>query len=479
MQDTFNEKLYAKRTKIIAAFLVAAFVGLLNETALNMAFVELGRDFNEETSTIQWLTTGYLLTLGILVPISSLFMQRFTTRQLFVASLSLSIVGTFIAAISPTFIVLLLGRIVQAMGTAIILPLMTQVVLMVYPISKRGAAMGKIGLVIVFAPAIGPTIAGFILADLTWHFIFWFCLPLLVAALILGVKFIENVSETRQVKFHIPSIILSTIAFGGIVYGFSISGEAGTFMDPIVLTSLIVGVVALIIFSMMQLKMEQPMLNFRVFKYPMYVLGLVIVMAAMLVILSTMVMLPIYLQNILLLTPVIAGLILLPGGVVNAFFSLISGNLFDKYGPKGIVPIGLALAVIALFVLRTIDAETSQFLIIAMHIILLIGLSLVMMPASTNGLNQLPPSLYPDGSAVMNTLQQVAGAVGTAIAVTIMSITVANQVNAMGEAGAVQGSIDGIQNAITFGLAMAIIALIASFFLKNVRQEQEKQQQNK
>ena len=169
MKEQFNERLYEKRTQIIASFLVAAFIGLFNETALNMAFVQLGNDFGKDTSTIQWLTTGYLLTLGVLVPISSILMQKFTTRQLFTASLLFSIAGTLIAALSPVFEVLFVGRIVQAIGTAIILPLMTQVVLMVYPMSKRGAAMGKIGLVIVFAPAIGPTIAGFILSDLTWH----------------------------------------------------------------------------------------------------------------------------------------------------------------------------------------------------------------------------------------------------------------------------------------------------------------------
>lgn len=467
MEQHFNEQLYAKRTKIIAAFLVAAFIGLFNETALNMAFVELSRDFDAPTSTIQWLTTGYLLTLGVLVPISSLFMQRFTTRQLFITSLLFSISGTIIAALSPTFAVLLIGRIVQAIGTAIILPLMTQVVLMVYPISKRGAAMGKIGLVIVFAPAIGPTVAGFILADLTWHFIFWICVPFLLIALALGVKFIENVSETRPVKFHIPSIVLSTIAFGGIVYGFSISGELGTFFNMEVILAVGIGALALIMFSVMQLKMAQPMLNLRVFQYPMYVFGLIIVMAVMLVILSTMVMLPIYLQNILLLTPVFAGLVLLPGGVINAFMSVVSGNLFDKFGPRVMVPGGLALAVAALFVLRTIDANTSPYLIVAMHIVLFVGISLVMMPASTNGLNQLPPSLYPDGSAVMNTLQQVAGAVGTAIAVTIMSITMANNSNDP------LAAVNGVQNAITFGLVLAIIAFVVSLFLKNVRKEQQ------
>lgn len=473
MEEAFNAKLYEKRTKIISAFLIAAFIGLFNETALNMAFVELGRDFGKATSTIQWLTTGYLLTLGILVPISSLFMQRYTTRQLFVASLSFSILGTVVAAIAPTFSILLVGRIIQAIGTAIILPLLTQVVLMVYPISKRGAAMGKIGLVIVFSPAIGPTIAGVVLSKLTWHYIFWISLPFLIIALLIGIKFIENVSETKAIKFHIPSILLSTFAFGGIVYGFSISGEAGTFNDPKVIVSLLIGLVALALFSVMQLKMKQPMLNLYVFKYPMYVIGLAMAMSGMLVVLSTMVMLPIYLQNVLLLAPVVAGLLLLPGGVINALFSLVAGNLFDKFGPKAIVPIGLAIGTVALIFLRMIDENTSPVLIVAMHIILFIGMSLVMMPSTTNGLNQLPPSLYPDGSAVMNTLQQVAGAIGTAVAVTIMSITVASQVNANGEAGAKQGAIEGIQNSITFGMIIAIVAFIISLFLKDVLKEKK------
>ncbi|OCS91645.1 MDR family MFS transporter [Caryophanon latum] len=471
MKEQFNERLYEKRTQIIASFLVAAFIGLFNETALNMAFVQLGNDFGKDTSTIQWLTTGYLLTLGVLVPISSILMQKFTTRQLFTASLLFSIAGTLIAALSPVFEVLFVGRIVQAIGTAIILPLMTQVVLMVYPMSKRGAAMGKIGLVIVFAPAIGPTIAGFILSDLTWHYIFWICIPFLIIALLMGLKFIENVSETRPVKFHIPSILLSTIAFGGIVYGFSISGSLGTFFDAEVLVAVGVGIAALIAFSVMQMKMEQPMLNLRVFQYPMFVLGLGIVMSVMLIILSTMVMLPIYLQNVMLLTTVVAGLVLLPGGVINAFMSVVSGNLFDRFGPRVMVPIGLGFAIVALFFLRGIDAETSAYFIVALHIVLFIGISLVMMPASTNGLNQLPPALYPDGSAVMNTLQQVAGAVGTAIAVTIMSITVANATRDGGIEAAGQGAIEGIQNAITFGLVLAIIGFILSLFLKNVRQQ--------
>lgn len=464
--------LYGQRIKIISAFLIATFIGLFNETALNMAFVQLIADFNSDAPTIQWLTTGYLLTLGVLVPISGILMQRFTTRQLFVASLVFSIVGTIISAISPTFIILLLGRIIQAAGTAIILPVMMQVVLLIYPINKRGAAMGKIGLVIIFAPAIGPTIAGLVIDQLSWHFIFWLSLPFLVFSLLFGLRFIQNVSEVKIVKFDILSIVLSTIGFGGIVYGFSISGKLGTFISIEVLVSISIGLLSLVLFGFRQMKMEQPMLNLRVFTFRMYNMGVAIIVICMMMILSTMVLLPIYLQNILLLTPVIAGLALLPAGVINAFMSVLAGNMFDRFGPRVMVPGGLFMSMFALFALRTIDGTTSIYFIIAFHIIMFVGITLTMMPAQTNGLNELPKQLYPDGTAIMNTLQQVAGAIGTAVAITIMSISTANYVNANGNTVATQleGSIQGVQNSITFGLIISIIGFVLSLLLRNVRQ---------
>lgn len=468
-----RQKLYEQRNKIIAAFLVAAFIGLFNETALNMAFAQLIIDFKTDAPTVQWLTTGYLLTLGILVPISGILMQRFTTKQLFNVSLLFSIIGTLVSAISPVFSLLLIGRIIQAVGTAIILPLMMQVILMVYPINQRGAAMGKIGLVIIFAPAIGPTIAGFVMEHLSWHYIFWISLPFLIISLVLGLMFVQNVSEVRPVKFDLLSIILSTIGFGGVVYGFSISGKLGTFFTAEVIGSIIVGAIGILLFCIRQLKLEQPMLNLKVFTFPMYTIGIIMVILVHMTILATMVLLPIYLQNILLLAPMIAGLALLPGGVINAFMAVISGHIFDRFGPRVMVPIGLLIEIVALFALRTIDAGTSVYFIMTFHILMFIGVSLTSMPAQTNGLNQLPQNLYPDGSAFMNTLQQVAGAVGTAVSITIMSISTASFVttNGITAENEFKGSILGVQHALTFALALAIIALVLSFFIKRIQED--------
>ncbi|MEI2342272.1 MFS transporter, partial [Priestia megaterium] len=241
-----------KTTPIIASFLIAGFIGLFSETALNMALKDLISGFGIHETTAQWLTTGYLLTLGILVPISGFILQRFTTRQLFITSLISSIIGTFIAAIAPTFGVLMLARVVQAIGTALLLPLMFNTILVIIPPHKRGRSMGIIGLVIMFAPAVGPTVSGLILKTLTWHWIFWISLPLLVAALIFGAFFMQNVTTPTKPKIDIVSVVLSTIGFGGIVFGFSSAGEGGGWGSLQVVLALVIGVIALVAFSIRQ-----------------------------------------------------------------------------------------------------------------------------------------------------------------------------------------------------------------------------------
>lgn len=407
---------------ILISFLIAGFIGLFSETALNMALGGLMKEFGVLSSTVQWLTTGYLLTLGILIPISALLIQTFSTRQLFVTSLLFSILGTIVAALAPVFGILLLGRVIQAIGTGILIPLMFNTILLIFPIHKRGTIMGLMGLVMMVAPAIGPALSGLIIEKLSWNWIFWVTLPFLALALFVGIKYVQNVSTLTKPKFDSLSIGLSTIGFGGVVYGFSIAGEKG-WGSTLVIATIVIGIVALALFSVRQLKMETPMLDLRAFKYPMFTLGVFSVFVTFMVILSSMILLPLYLQTGLGLAALTAGLVLLPGGVVNGIMSPITGRLFDKYGPKGLVTPGFIIMVIMLWNLSNVTTATSLLTIILLHSFLMIGVSLVMMPAQTNGLNQLPRELYPDGTALLNTLQQVSGAIGTAVAITIMSVS--------------------------------------------------------
>lgn len=474
MNSNANPSLGNKQIKtapIMIALMMSGFIGLFSETALNMAFTNIMEEFQIEPSAVQWLTTGYLLVLGILVPVSGLLLQWFTTRQLFIASLTFSIIGTIVAAFSFNFELLLLARVIQATGTAILLPLMTNVILVIFPPHKRGTAMGTMGLVIMFAPALGPTISGLIVDSLGWQWIFWICLPLLIFALAFGIAFIQNVSSITKPKIDVLSIILSTIGFGGIVFGFSSAGEgSGGWTHPTVIIAISVGVIGLVLFSIRQLKMEQPMINLRVFKYPLFTLAVIMVFVGMMIILSTSILLPMYLKGGLLMAAFTAGLVLLPGGIVNGIMSPICGKLFDKYGPKWLVIPGFILTTIMTFCLTRISTTTEAIVIIAFHTVLFIGIALLMMPAQTNGLNQLPRKYYPDGSAIMNTLNQIAGAIGTAIAISIMSSGQQSYMESAADPtnpAIIQESlVAGIQNAFMFAFIASLIGLVLAFFIK-------------
>ncbi|OKP94417.1 DHA2 family efflux MFS transporter permease subunit [Paenibacillus sp. P46E] len=457
---------------ILISLLLAGFIGMFSETALNVALSDLMKVLEITPTTAQWLTTAYLLTLGILVPISGLLLQWFSTRQLFVAALCFSILGTFLAAMSPNFEFLLTARVVQAMGTALLLPLMFNTILVIIPAEKRGAAMGLIGLVIMVAPAIGPTIAGLLIESLSWHWIFWLSLPFLVIALICGILFMQNVTKVTKPKIDVLSIVLSSLGFGGIVFGFSSAGEAEGWGSPKVIIAIAVGVTALVLFVIRQITMKQPMINLRAFKFPMFVVGVLMVFICMMVILSSMLILPMYLQQGQGYSAFKAGLLLLPGGIINGLMSPIMGRLFDKYGPKWLVIPGLVIVAVSLWFFSSITATSTVVFVIVLHSALMVGVSMIFMPAQTNGINQLPMELYPDGTAIMNTLQQVAGAIGTALAVSIMTAGTKSYIesssNPADPANILPAFTQGVQNAFVFGMAMAIIGLVIAFFLKRV-----------
>ncbi|MDQ0271649.1 DHA2 family efflux MFS transporter permease subunit [Cytobacillus purgationiresistens] len=470
---TQTEQAKIRPVPIAIALMIGAFIGLFSETALNMAFTNIMEQFQIEPHVVQWLTTGYLLVLGILVPISGLLLQWFTTRQLFIASLTFSIIGALIGAFAPSFELILLSRLVQAIGTALLLPLMTNVILLIFPPNKRGTVMGTMGLVIMCAPAVGPTLAGLLVDSWGWQSIFWMFIPVLLFTLIFGLIFMQNVSTITKPKIDIISISLSTIGFGGIVYGFSSAGEgAGSWGEINVLLPIIVGFVSLILFVIRQLKMEQPMLDLRVFKFPMFSISTLMVFICMMIILSSAILLPLYLKGGLLMTALAAGLVLLPGGFINGIMSPITGRLFDRFGPKYLVMPGFILTTVMTFLFTNISTDTSTITVIFMHAILFIGVAMIMMPSQTNGLNQLPKQNYPDGSAIMNTLSQIAGAIGTAVAVSIMAAGQAgyiaaassNNPNVMPEALTA-----GVQNAFLFAFIASIIGLIVSFFVKRVK----------
>ncbi|QHW34832.1 multidrug efflux MFS transporter (plasmid) [Paenibacillus rhizovicinus] len=458
---------------IMFSLLMCSFIGMFSETSLNIALSNLMHVFQISAATAQWLTTVYLLVLGILMPMSGLLLQRFTTKQLFTASLISLIVGTFAAAISVNFEMLLAARVLQAFGMGLLLPLMFHTILLIYPTERRGAAMGLVGLVIMCAPTTGPTIAGILIQYLSWHYIFWLSLPFLIIGLFVGLKNLENITEVSKPRFDLASIIMSTIGFGGIVYGFSKAGEdTGGWTHPAVIASVAVGLVALVLFIVRQIRMRDPLLNMGVFKHPMYVMSVVMVVSSMLMAMSLAIILPLFLQNGKGLTTLTTGLMLLPGSLLNGILSNRMGQLFDKFGPRRLVIPGLVIAAVTLWFFTNISLASTVAFIITLHMVMMIGLAMIWVPAQTNGLNQLPPHLYAHGTAVMNTVQQVTGAIATAVSISILSSgterylrhsTAPSQPAEIANAMAT-----GSEHVFWFTLIVAVVGLVVSLFIRRV-----------
>ena len=457
---------------LLAVLLSAAFVAILNETLLNVAITPIMNAFQVEPSTAQWLTTVYLLIVAILVPVSAFLIQRFTTRQLYIVSMTLFGLGTVISGFAPMFPFLLLGRIIQAAGTGIMIPLLMKVSLGVIPPTRMGLIMGLMGLVIMFAPAIGPTLSGFIINYLSWRWLFFFVIPFAVLSILYGIFSLKNVTKLTHPKIDWLSVVLSTLGFGGVVFGFSSASEgAGGWTDPSVALSFIVGLAALVWFVLRQVKLETPILDMRALAYPMFSLALVQMIIVMMTMFATMIVLPIYLLNVLSFSAVTVGLVMLPGGLINGALSPVMGYLFDKFGPRWLLIPGMVMITITIYLLRSLDEGTTPLAIVFLYALLMVSVAMVMMPAQTNGLNQLPPSLYPHGAAIANTLMQVSGAIGTALFITIMTngqqkyLASINHPTTADQAAALA---QGVQDSFTFGLILALIAFVLSLFTKRV-----------
>lgn len=466
-----------KPLTILFPMLITAFLGMFSEMSLSIALSTLMDELNVGTTTIQWLTTGFMLVISILVPVSALLIQTFSTRKLILTSTILFTIGTIIAALAGNFTILLIGRLIQAIGTGITIPLLFNTVLVVTPPQKRGSMMGIVGLVVMFAPAIAPTLSGIIMQQMSWQWLFWVLVPFLIINIILILSFCKNVTTLTKPKIDVFSVFLSTIGFGGIVYGFSSAGEGESgWSNPLTIFSLIIGFVALIIFVYRQLRMNNPLLNLRAFKYPMFTLGAILVMFSMMIIFSFNLLMPMYLQNGLMVSVMSIGLLMLPAGILNGIMSPITGILFDKFGPKWLVIIGLGIISIVLYTLTTISSTTGFITIILLHCILLVGVSMTMMPSQTNGLNQLPRDLYPHGTAIMNTLQQLAGAIGTALCVSIMAAGqnsyLKNLTSGQSNPSELSNAfINGVQNSFMFIAIIATIGFICALFIRKSHTE--------
>ncbi|CAM4005714.1 MDR family MFS transporter [Lederbergia lenta] len=477
MKDNINEpKKYEyladnpdfKVLPIMLSLIIGAFFAILNETLLNIALITLMDEFSISLTTVQWMATGFMLVMGVVIPISALLLQWFTTRQLFLSTMIVFTIGTIISAIAPNFPILLVGRLTQAVGTGLLMPIIFNVFLLIFPPHKRGKIMGLIGLVIMFAPAIGPTLSGIIVEYLGWRYLFITVIPFALFSIAFAYKYLINVSEVTKPKIDILSITFSTIGFGSIVYGFSAVGEsADGFLSPNVAIAIIVGVIGIVLFSFRQLKLDEPIMDLRVFKYPMFTHAVLMFLIIIMTMFASEIILPIYMQGPLALTAATAGLILLPGSILNGIMSPFMGHLFDKFGPRLLmIPATIVLSG-TMFMMSRLTADTSLWVVILGYVLIMLTVSAIMMPAETNGLNQLPKRLYPHGTAVMSTLQPVAGAIGVSVFISIMNARqlhfLQNADNPKDPATISEAMVAGVELVYFISFAISIVAVILAF----------------
>ena len=434
--------------------IIGAFVGMLSETSLNIALPQLSQSLNIGNATLQWIVTGYMLVIGIILPLSSLLTKWFTTRQIITTGIGAFLIGAIISALAPNFPILLTGRMIQGIGTGTILPLMFTVAMNIFPPQKMGTAIGVCSLVIMFAPAVGPTLTGFILAKLSWNWVFWLFVPVLLVALFFDLKFLPNISKLTRPKVDFASVILSIFGFGLLVMGFSFAARLGW-----VLGCLAGGILIVAVYAYRQLHHENPILNLKVFKHVAFTKGTLLVMIDFGIILSAMYLLPQYIQRGMLVPVALTGIIMLPGGIVNAAISGLAGRMFDKYGAKILATIGFIIAIMLL----NVSTHTSVAYIIAAHVILMIGCPLAMSPSQTHALNSLEIYESADGSTIINTLQQIVGAIATAMATSLLQMGI----TASHDASSAVAFTHGVHNGIIFTIVLAVIGLLIALSINN------------
>ncbi len=514
-----SEKQSFSMGKVLTVLLLGMFVSILNQTLINVALPKLMADFNVTTSTAQWLSTGFMLVNGILIPVSAYLVDTFTYRKLFIFSMIAFTIGSIICALSGNFPVMMAGRVVQAVGAGILMPLGMNIFMTIFPPEKRGAAMGLMGIAMILAPAIGPTITGYVVQDYSWHFLFYGMAVLGVISIFLSNAWFHISRKRSFPTLDIWGVVSSSLGFGSLLYGFSEAGNKGWGSTEVVL-SLVIACISLGLFVWRELTAKQPLINLKVFKSFSFTYTLLINLIVTTALYGGMILLPLYLQNIRGFTPIRAGLLLLPGSLIMGALGPLTGKLFDKYGIRPLAIFGLLIMTFTTYEFTKLSIDTPYLKIMFFYTLRSFGMSFIMMPIMTAGLNKLPLKMISHGTATQNTLRQVAGSVGTAVLVTIMTTQTTNHLadfsnevtstnsfimdwvhqtgaQLAGAAGVTpsQGgalavttlysqasklaSINGINDAFIFATVLSGIALVLSFFMGSTKSRKIAQPKSK
>lgn len=469
---------------LIANVMVGAFFAILCNTLMANAIPTIMTTFDVSASSATWLTTGYMLVSGIVIPTSAFFLNKYSIRNLFLWSMSLFTIGTIIGGFAPSFEFLIVARVVQALGGAMLSPLLMNVLFTSFPPEKRGKSMGFVGLILIFAPAIGPTISGLVLKITTWEWLFHMIWPITLLIVIISYFIMKSDKETQPGKLDLLSVLLSAMGFGGVIYGFSVAGNEG-WGSAIVLTAIAVGVIGITLLIIRQNFLEVPMLNFKIFKNVNYTKSILVLITTIFAMYSVMIPIPLFLQNVLGMTPLKSGLIMLPGAILMAILGPINGKMYDKFGIRPLILIGFPLMIISSYVFGHLSLTTTAWVVCLVYGMRMVGVGMVQMPVQTSALNSLKPEEVTHGTAMNSTLGQTVGALTASLIVTLISnrtefhatelatsrlgdaanLTL-EQVAKLKESIALDAFVAGNNDAFMVSILVAVAGLVLGLFLK-------------
>ncbi|WP_345803127.1 DHA2 family efflux MFS transporter permease subunit [Microbacterium sp. AZCO] len=467
-----------EESRVVWLLLAAAFVAILNETTMGVAIPHLITDLGITALQAQWLTTAFMLTMAVVIPITGFLLRRFTTRTMFVSAMGLFSLGTLIAFLSPGFPLLLVARVVQASGTAIMMPLLMTTLMTVVPPAIRGRMMGRVSIVMSLAPAIGPTLAGAILNNFEWRWIFGIVLPIAVVTLVVGARWIHNLGETTRAPIDVLSVILSAFGFGGLVFGLSQLGAGGhgsgadaaaasAASTTTLVVSLAVGVIALGLFGWRQVVLQRSddaLLDLRVFRSANFSLSIAQMSIMSMAFFGAITVVPLYLQDVLGIDPLTTGLVVLPGALAMGLAGPLIGRIYDRWGTTILLVPGAVITSAMLWVYTTFGTETPVWLVAVVQTALSLGLALSFTPLFTASLGSLQPRFYSYGSAVVGTAQQVAGAAGIALMFGVMAAATAGATAA--GADAVTAGAAGTHAAFVTAAFLSLPLLVGAFLIR-------------
>ncbi len=437
---------------------ILSFSGVIIETSMNITFPTLMKEFNLTTNTVQWLTSIYLLTISIIVPLSANLKTRFKTKSLFIIANLLYLSGLIIGACAPNFEFLLLGRIVEGLGTGIALPLMFNIIMEQVPKSRVGVMMGVGNMITGIAPALGPTFGGLVVTHLGWRWIFYIMIPFILISLVLGIIGIKQKSELREVKFDLLSIVLIAVFFIGMILGFS-NLSTGNYLALDCLGAILIALISLGLLIYRSRKINDPILDLSLFKNKFFAAHAVGFFLIQIISLGNAFLLPNYIQLVNGNSALIAGLVVLPAGFAGAFLAPFGGSLLDRYGARRPILIGSSFMLLELLIFTIFTSRLSNLLILFVYIFYMGGMGMMMGCVMTDALDNLEKSEVTQGNAILNTLQEFAGAVGTSITAAFVAFAQRNA----GSKGAIPTA-HGTHLAYIFLLVLVLI--IIAIFLK-------------